>query len=167
MKQILISIKPQWVERILSGQKTLEIRKTAPKEWTDYLNGKTDKKPEPMVVNIYCTKKDNGLRYWGYHMGGRIFAKFTLNEVEKIEWDGNLENPYFYTKTKEQEELLESACIDDLEPYMRGCEGHAWHISDLVIFDKPKELSEFCTYRKPSYVLQRAPQSWCYVEENK
>ena len=29
--------------------------------------------------------------------------------------------------------------------------------SDLVIFDKPKELSDFG--------LNRAPQSWCYVEE--
>ena len=31
MKEILISIKPQWVEKILSGEKTIEIRKTMPK----------------------------------------------------------------------------------------------------------------------------------------
>lgn len=54
----------------------------------------------------------------------------------------------------------------------------AWHISDLVIYDKPKELSEF---RKPLIChrgiqndncvgcwdceIKRPPQSWFYVEE--
>ncbi len=73
-------------------------------------------------------------------------------------------------------------------------EGWGWHISDLVIYDKPKELSEFATfcdknvnhcancehylfdnddlngYRRWCGVyrrkpLTRPPQSWCYVEE--
>lgn len=30
MKAVLMSIKPEWWEKILSGKKTLEIRKTAP-----------------------------------------------------------------------------------------------------------------------------------------
>lgn len=34
---------------------------------------------------------------------------------------------------------------------------YAWHISELVIYDKPKVLSEFG--------LSRAPQSWRYAEE--
>lgn len=32
MKKILISIKPKWTAKILNGEKTLEIRKTAPKD---------------------------------------------------------------------------------------------------------------------------------------
>lgn len=66
--------------------------------------------------------------------------------------------------------------------------GYAWHISDLKIYDKPKELSEFfakcrisdkkcrlcnnCFEREDSYgryyavkKLTRPPQSWCYVQE--
>lgn len=30
MKEILLSIKPEWWERILAGEKTMEIRKSAP-----------------------------------------------------------------------------------------------------------------------------------------
>ena len=32
MKSVLISIRPEWVEKIASGKKTIEVRKTAPKE---------------------------------------------------------------------------------------------------------------------------------------
>ena len=31
MKAILVSVKPEWWEKILSGEKTLEIRKSAPR----------------------------------------------------------------------------------------------------------------------------------------
>ena len=52
--------------------------------------------------------------------------------------------------------------------------GYAWHISDLKIYDKPKELGEFrkvclngkcsdCIYEECK--ITRPPQSWCYVEE--
>ena len=32
MKAVLMSIKPKWCEKIFSGEKTIEVRKTAPKE---------------------------------------------------------------------------------------------------------------------------------------
>ena len=32
MKSVLISIRPQWCEKIASGEKTIEVRKTAPKK---------------------------------------------------------------------------------------------------------------------------------------
>lgn len=31
MRAVLMSIKPEWWEKILTGEKTMEIRKTAPK----------------------------------------------------------------------------------------------------------------------------------------
>ena len=31
MKAVLISVQPKWVEKIASGKKTIEVRKTAPK----------------------------------------------------------------------------------------------------------------------------------------
>lgn len=31
MKSVLISIQPKWVEKIANGEKTIEVRKTAPK----------------------------------------------------------------------------------------------------------------------------------------
>ena len=50
-------------------------------------------------------------------------------------------------------------------------EFYGWHISDLKIYDKPKELGEFTQGYKNTkrYVgvkeLTRPPQSWCYVEQ--
>lgn len=47
---------------------------------------------------------------------------------------------------------------------------YGWHISNLVIYDKPKELGEFEGLRKTKFgyepiKMTRSPQSWCYVEE--
>ena len=44
MKAILISIRPKWVEKIASGEKTIEVRKTRPKI------------EMPFKCYIYCTK---------------------------------------------------------------------------------------------------------------
>ena len=42
-KAVLISIRPEWVRKILNGSKTVEIRKTAPKCGV------------PFKCYIYCT----------------------------------------------------------------------------------------------------------------
>ena len=44
MKSVLISIQPKWVEKIVKGEKTIEVRKTAPQE-------------VPFKAYIYCTKE--------------------------------------------------------------------------------------------------------------
>lgn len=99
MKQILISIKPEWVAKILNGDKTIEIRKTMPKCEL------------PCKVYIYCTKEksyldrlvqnhngyyytveelvdfdadDYGLYYDIAGKNGQVVAEFTLKQVEKI-----------------------------------------------------------------------------------
>ena len=46
---------------------------------------------------------------------------------------------------------------NELWNYGQGKILYAWHIDDLKVYDKPKELSEFN--------VKRAIQSWCYVEE--
>lgn len=53
--------------------------------------------------------------------------------------------------------------------YSGGHEVFGWHVSDLVIYDKPKELSEFSGLRQTKFGLEpvslkRPPQSWCYIE---
>lgn len=152
MKQILISIKPKWVAKILRGEKTLEIRKTAPKEL-------------PCEVYIYCTKSD----YIGYlpkRYVGKVVAKFTLNKVDK----------FFYF---DDDEICVPACLDrgSVLDYLGDKDGYAWHISDLEIFNDPKDLEKF-DYPNPSGIVnvsqspikglpnkKHPPQSWCYVEE--
>ena len=44
MNAVLISIRPKWCEKIISGEKTIEVRKTRPKLAT------------PFKCHIYCTR---------------------------------------------------------------------------------------------------------------
>lgn len=184
-RAILLSIRPEWVAKILNGEKTIEIRKTCPaifKHLKSYEGAKLD-------VFMYVTQGDDILvpTYCGYQLcknsfyeplNGKVVAKFTLRKIKRVSiWDKKLET-----------ETLKPACLDFLEfdKYTKGQVGYAWHIEDLVIFDRPKELSEFkgacpiekggcrlCKYggiglssmplcRKPQ--LTKAPQSWCYIE---
>ena len=194
MKSILLSIKPKWTAKILNGEKTAEIRKTAPKEWTDYLSGKTAKKPEPMFVYIYCTKGDYIGRISKKYVG-KVVARFTLNEVEEIKHRikfGIILTTYstYETATFPLNPLCDISCLtyEELDYYLKGERGYAWYISDLGIFGEPKELNEFYTLKcnqkkRPCNIkdvfgaeechrickmckpLTKAPQSWCYVEE--
>ena len=47
-KKVLLSVKLEWCEKIFSGEKTIEVRKSAPKL-----------KP-PFEVLVYMTKPKNG-----------------------------------------------------------------------------------------------------------
>ena len=49
--------------------------------------------------------------------------------------------------------------FDDITEYFGDWDYKAsfWHISDLIVYDRPKSLNEFR--------LNRPPQSWCYVEQ--
>ena len=82
------------------------------------------------------------------------------------------------------DDVEKQACLtrEEIVNYLKGA-GYGWHISDLRIYDTPKELSEFKTLCRvdanccacPYYnytkmdcdgrVIGRPPQSWCYVEE--
>ena len=185
-KAILISIKPKYVADILNGKKTIEIRKTMPK--CDL----------PIDVYIYCTKDNHQLvkpKDYDKHLlftkgavnylqeqslNGKVVAKFTLNKVEMIVYKYLI----YSTRTLDETYLLNKSNLsyNELDDYLRGF-GYAWHIDNLIIFDKPKELSGFVIARptKPLYSLTdinkkepirfksikpltKSPQSWCYVE---
>ena len=85
-----------------------------------------------------------------------------------------------------REQLYKMSCLEfiDFDNYLGWENGYGWHISDLKIYDKPKELSEFKKHYRQCYYgdlglatpkcsdckscnLKHPPQSWCYVEELK
>ena len=80
-KAVLISIKPKWVEKIMSGEKTIEVRHTAPKE-------------VPFKAYIYCTKAKSQWRYSNYegayenskgeivYAQQRIIGEFVCDKIE-------------------------------------------------------------------------------------
>ena len=174
-KAVLISIRPKWVEKIASGEKTIEVRKTRPKLET------------PFKCYIYCTLPKYPHEDFiatdyprpQFYGGGKVVGEFTCERIVPITYDGGRlwcpTNAAFSPATcLSQAEII--AYIGD-----KGrCYG--WHISDLRIYDTPKELSGFKTLCRvdvdccacPYYnytkmgcdgrVIGRPPQSWCYVE---
>lgn len=178
MKSVLLSIQPKWCNKILCGEKTVEIRKNVPKL-----------KP-PFKCYIYRSLEKSGDIH---HTSGKVIGEFTCDKVVPLfnictdNWDNLLGDVH------EQHKLLvKKACLseEELKKYAGGRNCYAWHISELVIYDKPKELNEFakpgkcpynsqdgCSYKYHCYragiaqrcgeFMDRPPQSWCYIEKER
>lgn len=102
MKDILLSVHPKWCEKILSGEKTIEVRKSVPKE-------------VPFKAYIYCTKSGDRLvlksdKYFAPSklQTGKVIGEFICDKVVEIEVFGNvLGIDHNYTNVyKEAEEEL-------------------------------------------------------------
>lgn len=199
MSAIMISIRPEWVEKILNHSKTIEIRKTEPKIEL------------PCKVYIYCTKNNGkGMGEYPFYqfcdnklndLNGKVVAEFTLNKItthlhnfidceEQESYNFYIEDVKNAGVNTEIDDLLD---FDEfVEEYGKGKPLYAWHIDDLKIYDKPKELGEFRRRNKCHYSnyedgccfecctfydlgecdgqyskIERPPQSWCYVEYDK
>lgn len=196
-KAVLISIRPKWVEKIANGEKTIEVRKTKPKLDTPfkcYIYCTRDKHLAFMQNQtdtnlIACMDVDAAIPVGGAIGNGRVVGEFTCDRIYKIDKDstdflfkaGGLS---VYKKAAEEKCGLCVAMTDDeLHGYLGHYQGYGWHISDLLIYAQPCELSEFrratdpcdschegytwkCTdCKKFSGDIERPPQSWCYVDD--
>lgn len=153
-KALLISIHPEWAEKILNGKKTIEIRTWIPKNYVGW-------------VYVYITK-DNYKNHL-YKKGG----VWTLTDEHIYPFCGKVAFRFFvwresFVKIEREDDhyfiwqrLLNKSCLtkEELYKYGRKRNLYAWHIGKLEIFDKPKELSEFG--------LAKAPQkcAWVYIDE--
>ena len=180
-KAVMLSIRPKWVEKIASGEKTIEVGKTRPKLQTPFKCYIYCTMDHP-YISVSCMELDK-LNYRTNTVGrcnGKVIGEFTCERIAPITYDGGRlwcpTNAAFSPATcLSQAEII--AYIGD-----KGrCYG--WHISDLRIYDAPKELSEFKTLCRvdadccacPYYnytkmgcdgrVIGRPPQSWCYVDD--
>lgn len=200
-KAVMLSIRPKWCEKIANGEKTIEVRKTRPKLQTPFkcyiyctqasvryqticgchvLNSdelyrhpehgiKHGESIELMLCENYT--KDNFLN-------GKVIGEFTCDRIFPINVfdNGSIQNWIF--------EQMERSCLtyEELADYIGNDRtGYGWHISDLEIYDKPKELSKFerpyecnecdakwateCNACHEEGKIKRPPQSWCYVED--
>ncbi len=129
-KAVLISVQPKWCELIASGKKTVEVRKTRPKVET------------PFKCYIYQTRKT-----WVYNIysriadwQGKVIGEFICDSFDEfIPFEKRIRFRRF--------RALGDTCLTlkEILEYLNGHKGYGWHISDLVIYDNPKELSEFVT----------------------
>lgn len=171
MKAVLISIRPEWCEKIASRKKIIEVRKTRPKLET------------PFKCYVYCTSGPgflnwvNGFLEWVQEdfLGGRLGLHIRLNKKVIGEFVCDEMYAYFNVATdnwehllgncheNEKEQLTQKALLSEsqVHKYASGKNLYGWHISDLKIYDRPKELSEFnaidgkknsaCKHRKRIY----------------
>ena len=180
-KAVLISIRPKWVEKIANGEKTIEVRKTKPKLET------------PFKAYIYCTQ-DKHLAFMQNQTGTNLIACMDANAAIPVGGaigNGKVIGEFTCDRIYElaplnhaPDDVEKQACLtrEEIVNYLKGI-GYGWHISDLRIYDTPKELSEFKTLCRvdadccacPYYnytkmdcdgrVIGRPPQSWCYVDD--
>lgn len=203
MKSVLISIQPKWVKKIANRKKTIEVRKTAPKCEV------------PFKCYIYMTATKERFYLWEYVTAyenskgeildgsQKVIGEFVCDKVFLLHpytYDGgNADREHrkliqTFEGSSKENEILAATCLtqDEMFDYIgAGNYGYGWHISDLKIYDKPKELSEFytidesgndcciaCVHHETPIeempcrtctgerrYLYRAPQSWQYVEE--
>ena len=178
MKCVMLSIRPKWVEKIASGEKTIEVRKTKPKIET------------PFKCYIYCTM-GNGVKGDYLVQSGiqcsKVIGEFICDRVYLIK---NQCDSFVVANEKQSvtNEIARQSCLDyyDMVAYLGNKNGYGWHISDLKIYDKPKELSEFinpcsrvkcisgCKDMKIEHAeclnknkrpITRPPQSYMFVED--
>lgn len=147
-KAVLISIQPDWCKKILSGEKTVEVRKTRPKLET------------PFKVYIYCTKTAEGwlrtvpVQGW-QRLDGFVIGEFTCYKIDTIQRmgiDNNFDYCYLSLNEFGNDDIateirdIRKSCIPkpELNSYGKSApELFAWHISDLKAYDNPKPLSDF------------------------
>jgi len=186
VKSVLISIRPEWCALIASGEKTIEVRKTRPMLDT------------PFECYIYCTQgkfdlfnnKNSELSTEEYiksgcKCNGKVIGEFNCKKIDKLihtGWDRSNLHLEIFKPEKNRYKIVESKWLaktlltyQEVDEYSKGGDLYGWHISDLIIYDEPKELSEFINGKStPTFNdrgqlvysgLKRPPQSWCYVEE--
>ena len=160
MKAILISIRPQWVAKILNGEKTIEIRRKFSKDYVGW-------------VYIYVTKGKLNLVYdqdyddknqtWKkgkyelvdygdkYSLNGKVVARFWCDKVDDYvyghKWSWKVGAP-MWGADNSYEKILKDACLTDneLRAYADELSFSAIYITKLEIFNEPKDISESLVY---------------------
>jgi predicted transcriptional regulator len=135
-KDVLLSIKPQWVRLILSGEKTLELRRGRPTQDT------------PFKVYIYESLGEAPSK-------GRqkVVGEFVCDYIQR-----DINPSFGIVDVVDQKR----SCVhpQDIIAYARARKKKPqlvfwWNITQVKEYDIPKDLSEFG--------LETAPQSWAFV----
>lgn len=177
MKAVMLSIQPKWCELIASGKKTVEVRRTKPKI------------DVPFKCYIYMTAGDavypvtiNGALYTCSNVGGMcLIGEFVCDYVGGI-------LPVLGGVVTNGVDIKETCLTtEQITQYLKAKRGYGWHITDLVIYDKPKDLREFKPYNRTEEdckfshlgfaipkcedchecYVKKPPQSYLFVEELK
>nr|DAW66279.1 MAG TPA: activating signal cointegrator [Caudoviricetes sp.] len=191
--KVLASLKPYYYYLIGEKIKTLEIRKTKlknlPQDVLFYMS-----KDEKSFAKIPKEFQEKYRKHFG-----KVGMEFTCDKVDEYKFHEGLTEfnsmglpSRIYGSYLIFADEYKAMCLsyDEVKNYGKGRTLYGWHISDLKIYDKPKELSEFITAREKDfcdecgvaweswngdwhctqkhcdgYHLSRPPQSYMFVEE--
>ena len=154
MKAVLMSIRPEWCSRIFSGWKTVEIRKTRPVSLA-----------EPFKCYIYCTKgtkffcwkavdhlyfDDRSHNLFDRRTDGMVVGEFICDDLRRI-------GPEYCVVKEDIESAISGSLltVPQVKDYAGWKSGmsyadlkdlYGWHISDLKIYDKPRDIDEFSRF---------------------
>lgn len=184
-KAVLMSMNPKQCELVASGEQTVIVRKTKPKLET------------PFKVYIYCTENKNGIANCKGNeiLNGKVIGEFVCDKIDGFNYA--VHEPFDASNWQDcykgyLAELydMEGTCLSvkEINNYGGGRFLYTWHISNLVIYDKPKQLDEFYIWKKCNScrttgyessaciydedckvpaIITSPPKSFCYVEELK
>ena len=202
MKAVMKSVSPRICEKVANGDCTILVSKTAPKC------------EMPFKCYIYCTsakpylyKEANppfelfldselykGKGYDDRLFSSKVIGEFVCDWITKITPSCDIDGCVNQYTHGYPAILGDNDCLsfNDMKAYLGNKKGYDWHISDLKIYDKPKELSEFkktkeriartcgmqarnglcraidheelCDNIKCCFKTPCPPQSWCYIE---
>lgn len=202
----MLSIKPKWCEKIANGEKTIEVRKTKPNIKVPFKCYIYCTQPQKPLTHLYRISEEMQKKcnidyefttvdhnkdslFWGGELNEKIIGEFICDKIDTRYIDSLIGSPV------EFEQVLNNACLrqeEFLDYYKDNDYYFGYHISNLKIYDKPKELSEFrkkmkcyqpgneesigcwekcCIWQAEGLCtgkytkLTRPPQSWCYCED--
>ena len=204
MRAIMKSVSPRICEKVANGDCTILVSKTVPKfdlPFKGYICC-TNAKPylyreaNPPFELFLDSDLYEGNGYDDRLFSGKVVGEFICDKI--IEWQYDRGHQYYveypddctsyFPYLKCHSEATGLKC-SEIEKLGKGKPLYGLHISDLKIYDKPKELSEFerpCTYKGICYSCERfrpngiplpapygfcetkithVPSNWCYVEE--
>ena len=175
MKAVMISIQPQWCKLITSGDKTVEVRKTKPKIETPFKCYIYQTKTGKVGTGLFIADRE----IMGRSVkNGKVIGEFVCDRIRDFKVLADVRIEDYYSADLQYSQLNTS----EITEYIGiGRIGYGWHISNLVIYDKPKELSDFryteeTVWKRVSGKtwidksdmdtrVKKPPQSWCYVED--
>ena len=166
-KAVLISIRPEWCDLIVRGKKTIEVRKTRPKLETPFKVYIYCTKAPQHLITIF--KDGEEIEDGEIHHGKPMFLKcdkylpdgirdktqmvigeFICNDIRRI-------GPEYCVVKEDIESAIAGSCltVPQVKDYAGWKSGlsyadlkdlYGWHISDLRIYDKPRDLDEFSRF---------------------
>ena len=191
MTEILRPRRPPHAHLILTGDKLREVDTVMPSCESPYRvyiyvskSGGVLLRSESGFYKYLSGVPDGYQKVYKNRLNGLVVGHYTCNTVSKyVMEDGKYNIP-------DEEQLLSRVSYECLARYGAGKPLYFEHISDLVIYDEPRRLSEFVNAKTLSYnewlygiysggkgskgnynsylnvcSIKKAPQSFCYVRE--